>query len=68
MKLAVIKIITKGNEKIGYWKDEEHIVTEKEHAFYGDINYMNGLCRGINFAINFYGDEFIDHAEVEIVK
>ena len=68
MKLAVIKVVSKNGLKFGYWKDEEHIVDEKEHAFYGDINYMNGLCRGINFAINFYGDEFIDHAEVEIVK
>ncbi len=67
MKLAVVKIIFKDGS-IGYFKDEDHITSDKDQAFKAEVNYANGLCRGLNFAIQTYEDELTDHAEVELCE
>ena len=67
MKLFVVKIVCK-NGDIGYFKNDEHIVSSKDQALKCEFNYMKGLCRGINFAINTYEDEFVSHAEIEEVE
>lgn len=67
MKLAIVKIIFKDGS-VGYFKNEDLITSFKDNAFKCDVNYANGLCRGLNFAIETYEDELTDHAEVEIIE
>jgi hypothetical protein len=65
-ELAVVKIIFKDGS-VGYFKDNDHITSFKDQAFKADVDYANGLCRGLNFAIETYQDELTDHAEVEVL-
>lgn len=67
MKLAVVKIVFK-DRTFGYFKDEDHITSFKDQAFRCENSYADGLCRGINFAIQTYEDELTDHAEVEMYE
>ena len=64
MKLAVIKITFKDGS-IGYYKNKDIITSFKDKALKVDMRYAQGLCEGLNFAINTYQDELTSHAEVE---
>lgn len=64
MKLAVIKIKFKDGS-IGYYKNKDIITSSKDEALQVDMRYAQGLCEGLNFAINTYKDELTSCAEVE---
>lgn len=66
MKLAVVKIIFKDGS-IGYYKNKDIITSFKDEALKVDMRYAQGLCEGLNFAIQTYEDELTDHAETEIL-
>lgn len=68
MKRYVIRVEFKGHNQIGYFRSEESITAFKEKALVCSKSYAEGLCRGINFGINFYGDEECKQAYVEELK
>lgn len=68
MKKYVIRIEFKNHNQIGYFKSEECVTSFKEKALVCDKAYADGLCRGINFGINFYGDDGVKQAYVEELK
>lgn len=65
MKKYVIRVEFKGHNQIGYFKSEECITSDKSKALVCSKSYADGLCRGINFGINFYDDELVEQAYVE---
>ena len=68
MKKYVIRVEFKGSNQIGYFKSEECITGIKSKALVCSKSYADGLCRGINFGINFYGDVGAKQAYVEELK
>lgn len=68
MKKYVIRVVFVGHEQIGYFKSEECITGIKEKALVCSKSYAEGLCRGINFGINFYGDVGVKQAYVEELR
>ena len=68
MKKYVLRVEFKEHEYIGYFKNEECITGDKSKALVCSKSYADGLCRGINFGINFYADEGVKKAYVEELK
>ena len=68
MKKYVIRVIFKNSDTLGYFKNENSITGIKSEALICSKSYADGLCRGINFGIHFYCDEFVTEAIVEELK
>ena len=77
MKQAIIRVEFTyphnydGYKQYGYFVDECHITGIKSHASIFELSYAQELFKGINFAINFYGNGKIGRAyiiEVEEIK
>ncbi len=63
---CVVKIVFKDGS-FSYYKNREIVVSSKDDALIVGPKYAEGLAEGINFAIQTYEDELVDHAEVEIL-
>ena len=68
MKKYVIRIEFPRHNQVGYFKNESCITGEKSKALVCSKSYADGLCRGINFGINFYADVGVKKAYVEELK
>ena len=66
MKKAIVTIKFTDGET-GYFKNDDVIARNIDDAMICDVEYANGLCRGLNFCIKTYEDKQTDYAQVVLL-